>query len=99
MARSLVWGSASLGSRPDSRSESDSYSGWLGSGLALGWLGSEFGMGAWLNLALGLTHAQRATLIRAGLARSSARLGSVSVLAGSVPDSTWLKTLLSARLG
>ena len=56
-------------------------------------------MGAQLNLALGLTHAQRATLIRAGLARSSARLGSVSVLAGSVPDSTWLKTLLSARLG
>ena len=58
LARSLVWGSASLGSRPDSRLE-----------------------------------------ILAGLARSTARLGSVRVLAGSVPDSTWLKTPLSARLG
>ena len=33
LARSLVWGSASLGSRPDSRSVSDSYSGRLGSKL------------------------------------------------------------------
>ena len=60
LARSLVWGSASLGSRADSRSVSDSYSERLGSEL------------------------------------SSARLSSCL---GLVPDSTWLKTPLSARLG
>ena len=48
LARSLVWGSASLGSRPDSRSESDSYLGRLGLKLSsarlsscLGWLGTR----------------------------------------------------------
>ena len=59
------------------------------SGSALGWLGSEFGSG---SASLGSRLDSRLE-IRAGLARSSARLGSVRVLAGSVPDSTWLKTL------
>ena len=60
LAWSLVWGPASLDSRSNSRSVSDSYSGQLGSKL------------------------------------SSARLSSCL---RSVPDSTWLKTPLSARLG
>ena len=53
-------------------------------------------VGARLLLALGLTHAQWGTLIRAGLARRSARLGSVRVLA-RYP--TRLGSRLHSRLG
>ena len=50
-------------------------------GSALGWLWLWVWYGARLHLALGMTHVQWTTLIRAGLSRSSARLGSVRVLA------------------
>ena len=53
-------------------------------------------VGARLLLALGLTHAQWGTLIRAGLARRSARLGTVRVLA-RYP--TRLGSRLHSRLG
>ena len=59
----------------------------VSSGLA--WLRVWYG--ARLHLALGLAHAQWATLIRAGWARSSARLSSVRVLA-------WYPTRLGSRL-
>ena len=56
LARSLVWGSASLGSRPDSHLETDSYSGRLGLKLSsarlsscLGWLGT---ISTWLKTPL-----------------------------------------------
>ena len=64
----------------------------ISSGLT--WLGVWYG--ARLHLALGLTHAQWATLIRAGLARSSVRLSSVSVLAR---NPTRLGSRLHSRLG
>ena len=60
----------------------------------MAWLGVWYG--ARLHLTLGLTHAQWATLIRASLAQSSARLGSVCVFA-LFP--TRLGSRLYSRLG
>ena len=67
------------------------------SGSALGWPGSEFGRG---SASLGSRSDSRSVRDsysgRLGSKVSSARLSSCL---RSVPDSTWLKTPLSARLG
>ena len=74
---------------------------------ALGWLGSELDMGLGLSfdLALGMTQAHWATLIRVSLARSSARPGSVRASTryptrlGSGRHSRLCSAQIGARLG
>ena len=95
LARSLVWGSASLGSRPDSRSESDSYLGLLGLKLSsarlsscLGWLGTR------LDLAQDSDRAQFGS-VWVGT-QSFARLDSKLGCIGSKPCSAWLEARLDS---
>ena len=91
LARSLVWDSASLGSRPDPRSESDSYLGRLGSKLSSARLSSCLG---WLGTRLDL--AQDSTVGYARLDSDRAQFDSVWVGTRSFArlDSKWRKLTL-----